>query len=91
LGVGIAAIVLAYHFWVRVSPGLEAPWSRFDVVRALPYVVLLGGVVYLAYLSKNRADSYAEFLRNSPGMNIDTADIEYGVGHGVPAKALKNP
>lgn len=86
LGIGIVAIVLYYHFVTRVVPGIDAPYSNFDLARAIPYLVLVAIVLYLLYLHRNRNQSYAEFLANSPGDEVNTGEIAYGVGHGFRKK-----
>jgi hypothetical protein len=44
-------------------------------------------------LRKNRIDSYREFLENSPGIDVQTAGIKYGIGHPTepPAPEPENP
>ncbi len=86
LAVGIALIILIFHFLTRVVPGFSQPISGFDPLRALPYVLFVVGIAYLAKLRKNRNLSYKEFLMNSPGLEVDTTGIEYGPGHGFPPK-----
>ncbi len=82
LGLGLGGIVLLYHFITRVSPGFDLPISCFDPIRSLPYALVLVSLIYLSFLRKNRNMSYEEFLKNSPGIDIDTKGIQYGVGHG---------
>lgn len=81
LGIGIGTLVLLYHFFTRVLPGFGAPLSHLEPQRSLPYLVLLGSVVLLVILRNNRMGAYKEFLKNSPGIEIDTKGIDYGVGH----------
>ena len=81
LGVGIAAIMLLLHFLTRVLPGVGAPWANFEPVRSLPYAVTLGGAVMIASLRKRCREKYREFLSNSPGADVDTRGVTYGVGH----------
>lgn len=81
LGCGIAVLFLAYHFYTRVVPGIGSPWSNFDPSRTLPYIVLVLCIWCVNGLRKNRLASYEEVLRNSPGIEVDTAGIVYGVGH----------
>ncbi len=82
LGLGLGAIVLLYHFITRVIPGFRFSISGFDPIRSLPYVILVISIIYLYFLRKNRKESYKEFLKNSPGIDINTKGIDYGVGHG---------
>lgn len=81
LGIGVAAIVLLLHLLTRVLPGMGAPWANLEPVRGLPYAVTVGGGVMIFLLRKRCRDKYREFLSNSPGADVDTSDITYGVGH----------
>lgn len=81
-GLGIGAIVTLHHFLTRVAPGFSEPWSNLDLRRCLPYLVILVSIGLLVAFVKNRQKSYSEFLGNSPGIDVATGDIVYGVGHG---------
>jgi hypothetical protein len=82
LGIGLAAIVLIYHFIERVYPGICLQLSNFDPIRAIPYLLLVIATVYVFYLKNKLNDKYKEFLSNSPGIDISSNSIHYGVGHG---------
>lgn len=82
LGVGLSALVLLYHFLTRVWPGFSLPMSGFEPVRALPYVVAVAALIYGGYIRKDRDNAYAEFIKNSPGIDVDTQAVTYGTGHG---------
>jgi hypothetical protein len=82
LGFGLASVVLIFHFLTRVFPGLVAPMSNFELVRALPYAFAVVALVYASKISKDRDASYKEFIANSPGVAVATTSIQYGVGHG---------
>jgi hypothetical protein len=83
LGVGVGLIVLGFHFFTRVWPGIGGSWSTFQPQRLLPYLVALLILVYLIRLRNQRNRSYGEFVTNSPGISPpDTKDIIYGEGHG---------
>ena len=86
LGFGLASLVLLYHFINRVLPCLNAPIKNFDPARTLPYALVIASIIYLVFLRRNRSASYREFLENSPGIDVDTKGIKYGVGHGYKAK-----
>jgi hypothetical protein len=81
LGVIIGALFLAYHFISRVLPGIHEPVSQYEPVRTLPYAVTAVCIPLLMKLRSNREESYAEFRRNSPGIEVDTTGITYGIGH----------
>ncbi|MGD9851973.1 MAG: hypothetical protein AB7T38_11945 [Nitrospirales bacterium] len=71
LGLGLSAIVIFYHFMERVYPGLSAPWSNFQTIRGMPYMVMLVAILYLMGLKKNSESKYSEFLKKSPGAQIE--------------------
>lgn len=80
-GITVVTLVTIYHFVTRVLPGIGAPWKNFEPIRALPYLFFIAGSFYLIRLWKKRKANYEEFLKNSPGISIDTTEIEYGDGH----------
>lgn len=82
LGVGMATIVLLYHFWDRVYPGIVASDSSFDLLRTFPYATAIAVAVFICWLIRHSRRSYEEFLKNSPGVDVDTIGIAYGEGHG---------
>jgi len=81
LGVGIGALFLFYHFFTRVLPAWRAPGAAHDPARVVPYLVLASAIAFLWWLRNNRMKSYDEFLNNSPGIEVKTAGIHFGVGH----------
>lgn len=83
LGVGIGILLVLFHVMTRIVPGFSLEDYSVDAQRILPYLALLVGTIYLTRLNKNRDESFQEFLRESPGIPIDTQDVSYGVGHGV--------
>lgn len=78
----ISVILLGFHFTTRVSPGFSAPLSNFELLRALPYITLLVVVALIVWEVVRLNRKYAEFMRNSPGIQVDTQGIDYGIGHG---------
>ncbi len=83
LGVSLAILVLAFHFSTRVWQGFCAQDSTFDPVRTLPYISAFAVFIFCTRLSKNRDNAYASFRNNSPGIDVDTTGINFGVGHSV--------
>lgn len=81
LGISLALLVLAYHFLVRVAPGLCSPISNLDLIRCLPYVLVALAVFYLYKMTRTMEAKYAEFLQNSPGVEVDATGIQFGEGH----------
>lgn len=78
----LLAIVIAYHFYLRVLPMLCSRSVKIELSCFLPYAITFLSVGYLKHRSKLRKDAYKEFLQNSPGKTIDTSKIIFGVGHG---------
>ena len=93
LGSSILLLFLLYHFMQRVLPGIGDPEARFELERSLPYIILLASIVFLVRLRANRIEAYQEFIKNSPGISVETEGIEYGIGHPVdsPASTPKPP
>ena len=81
LSVGLAIIVVIYHFSVRVYPGIVAAQSKFDPERAIPYLVLLIAIFFLYKVAKGKNARYAEFLEKSPGKELKTEDFSDTIGH----------
>lgn len=88
-GVGIGTLVVLFHLSTRVLPGVEQSLKHFEPVRALPYLVVVAGALYLWALRGHRDKSYSEFLTNSPGTTTDITGIEYGIGHGHPSASKR--
>lgn len=78
LGIGIGGLILAYHAFSRI---ISAPAAPSGGPRLLPYVVAVFGVFLLYLLRSSRAESYKNFLKNSPGKAVQTRGITYGPGH----------
>jgi len=81
LGIGLGGIVLVYHFIERIFPNFPAPMSNFDPIRGLPYILIIIAFIYLFWLKQHCKKKYEEFIKNSPGIDVDTTNINYGVGH----------
>lgn len=83
LGYGLALIVIGYHFYTRVYPGMSLTLTleHFDPMRTLPYLVLIYAFFYIPRRTKAADDKYDEFIKNSPGKKIDTSGVNYGSGH----------
>lgn len=81
LGIGLAVLVIGFHFFTRVYPGFTLPWSDFDPIRAIPYAIVFIAVIYLPISMRATNKKYAEFITESPGKVINTSGTHYGVGH----------
>ena len=81
LGLAVVSLVLLFHLYKVVVPVCRGV-NAFDVFNVVPWVVAILGC-WIWYKSvKNNKIKYAEFLRNSPGIKVDTSGIEYREGHG---------
>jgi hypothetical protein len=89
LGLGIGTLFLLYHFTLRVLPGMHEPIGNFEFSRSLPYLSATAAVVLLWLLRANRIKSYTEFLQNSPGVDVDTSGIQYGIGHPTDSQPVR--
>jgi hypothetical protein len=82
LALWLLAIVVAFHFWTRVYPGLAEPYRNFDPPRAIPYLVLMLMIPWLNYVRNARAKAYAEFVKGSPGKEWPNARAVSDAGTG---------
>ena len=90
LGVVIALLFLIFHFVSRVLPAICLPWTISELQVLLPYLVAVLLFFFLKNLRKNRQSAYLEFLTNSPGEDVSTSGIVYGVGHPTEPTPNKN-
>jgi hypothetical protein len=77
LGIGIALLVLIFHFVDRILPGLTLGLNCLQWSRALPYAFSVIALTYCNGVRKNRDKSYLEFVQNSPGIDVVTSGVEY--------------
>lgn len=81
---GIIVVFIVYHFLTRILIGLSLSFkeSEIDWIRCLPYLtVIVFYFVLVRWIKKKREKNYLEFLKNSPGIEVDTTGIDYGDGH----------
>lgn len=83
LGVSLAVLVIMFHLFSQILPGIQIEHSAFDPVKTLPYLALLGSIGFCVWLKKDRNSAYANFVTNSPGIDVNTDGIIYGTGHTV--------
>lgn len=81
LGLGLGSLVVVYHFTSRIIPGMTSGATP-DLQRALPYAMAIAVLIYCFRLSRARSSAYIEFIENSPGVEVSTEGVRYGVGHG---------
>lgn len=83
LGLGVAFAVLLHHFLTEVLPmfGCGSTDTSFRPEVVLPYIAAVVALAFVYWVRAQRTKSYREFVKNSPGIDIDTKGIEYGVGH----------
>jgi hypothetical protein len=83
LAIAIAVLFLIFHFAVRVLPGIGSPWSGFEIQRSLPYFLVVAIAIFIYRFKRRYDNKYREFLKNSPGISVDTSSVSYGVGHPI--------
>lgn len=83
LALAISSLVLAFHFFVQVAPGLGQPMSDFQPSRMLPYIAAAVSILTCVIFAKDRQKSYENFRENSPGIEIETTGVNFGPGHTV--------
>ena len=79
-GAVIGVLVLVYHF-VHVILPLKSV-AELSFLNVMPIAIAILGVLFLWRSAERNEQKYREFLRNSPGAEIATVGVEYGVGHG---------
>jgi len=81
LAIAISVLFVVHHFVLQVLPGIGAPWNTFRFEASLPYIAVIITVSFICWFRSNRIKAYSEFLKNSPGIEVETIGIEYGTGH----------
>lgn len=81
-GALLSAVVLLYHYITEIE-AVPPNWETLSWENALPYVTALVVLWLLRRLRKHRHDSYDQFVKNSPGLEVDTSTMDFsGPGHG---------
>jgi len=83
LGVGMWVLFLLYHATSTLTLSVSLPSTTEAYFAYVPYLATVVLVVYLSHLGKSRMTGYNEFLKNSPGLQINTEGVEYGPGHPI--------
>jgi hypothetical protein len=76
-------LVILQHFYTRILPGISESICNFDWPRSIPYILIIIAYLYLKNCGLENVKKYREFLKNSPGIQIDTSNVTYGEGHPV--------
>ena len=82
LALGLGVIVFFYHFCDVVLPAINCTDSAITCLNTVPYILVLAAAWYLMNLKGKLDVKYNEMISNSPGKDINSDDINYGVGHG---------
>ena len=93
LGLFIGSLVLLYHIFTEVLQTClftSNPTVTLHLGLSLPYIALISILVFAFLIRRKRINSYEEFIRNSPGIEVDTTGIKYGVGHPTDDKPKEN-
>ena len=89
LALGVGIISLIYHLCSQIlpmCPWISSPTTDFRLWVIIPYLAAVGVFMWVSRVRRHRMESYDEFLKNSPGIPIDTTGIDYGIGHPVGKK-----
>ncbi len=81
LSIGLAVIVLLYHFSTSVFPGFRSSWSSFDPQKTIPYIVFVISFYFLKKVRKGKNERYKEFIEKSPGKEMNIPEDNSPVGH----------
>ena len=81
LALGIAALVLGIQFNAVIVPLFRNCFANWQAQNFLPWFAAAFGICVWYRQHRHNAKKLREFLRNSPGKEVDTTGIEYGVGH----------
>lgn len=65
-----ASFIFIIHFKKRVLEGLSAPFGNFEFDRAFPYIILIAALIVLYKFYNHRIQSYLDFRKNSPGVEM---------------------
>jgi len=68
----ILLIVLLFHFLNVILPSMSLK-NDLDLVKAIPYAVLIGGGIWLFWFHGKRRSDYNDFKTNSPGKDMTEA------------------
>lgn len=71
LASGVYILVILYHFFDRVWPGIGGHWNTFEVAKTSPYVVTIACVYLLSRHERKQRSAYARLLQRSPGAIIE--------------------
>lgn len=83
-GIVIGIGNLCIHAFQRVPELLSTPLEIGMIVPfTIPYLLLLGALVSLWKFRQRRILAYQAFKKNSPGAEVDTTGVQFGIGHPI--------
>jgi len=63
-------LLLLYHFYLRVYPGLHLSFDHLDPIRGIPYAMTLLCVWYCIHIARDRKKDYRDLHEKSPGAAV---------------------
>lgn len=81
LGLAVGGLVLATHFGLVIFPTM-CKGAGFSYAHLMPWIIAAAGGIICMKTAQSNGKKYAEFLKNSPGREVDTSGIDFGIGHG---------
>lgn len=84
LSLGTGIVIITYHIFKQIIANFHFSLSLLDLdfAKLSPYVIIAVSYILLRWLKNHRDRSYLEFIENSPGLDIETLGVTYGLGHG---------
>lgn len=82
LSFGLIIIVLIYHFSTQIYPGFNLSWPNFKPEKFIPYIISITSYFFLKSFVKGKNQRYEEFIKRSPGKEMETQEDETAIGHG---------
>jgi hypothetical protein len=70
------------HFVTRILPVLHHQ-KDFELLMVLPWIMASLGLIAWSLAAEKADTRYKTFLRNSPGITVDTSGVVHGPGHPV--------
>lgn len=86
LGVGIGLIFIILHFLKEVLPNIDFDIEKVRLQGYMPYLIALCVSIYLIRFKARTNRNYSNFVSSSPGIDIDSSDINYDDQHGFKKK-----
>ena len=75
LGLSVLALVIFFFFMQTTFVALSAESTNFDIMNSMPYFLSVSGILFLCDRRVKRIDDYNDFLKRSPGKDVDDLSL----------------